>query len=344
MRQGEWGQGTKILDRLLKKHLLRVIDKTVDAFEARTAALGNDVVRRVGYVVATDRLLSSVSSRTPDQLFKGVSDEYWLWLNTEGYRINAELRGILPSLPPEYFQLVVASRTGDDTLLKAFPVYVQFRGLIETHYRPLADCEAILDFGCGWGRITRFFIKDLAAARLWGIDTWEAAVEHAKQSNRWSNFMTVNKVPPTSFDNDTFDVVFAYSVFSHLPEDLHAHWLAEFSRILKPGGLVIATTWGRNYIEHLESIRRGDAAPSWNELHSRKVKERFAGLGACVAEYDRGDFCHVDLGFEGYEDYGETMISKRYVLSHWARTFTVVDYIDDRARDPQNIIVVKKGT
>jgi len=238
----------------------------------------------------------------------------------------------------------VASRTGDDTFRKAFPVYVQFRGLIETHYRPLADCEAILDFGCGWGRITRFFIKDLAAARLWGIDTWEAAVEHAKQSNRWSNFMTVNKVPPTSFDNDTFDVVFASSVFSHLPEDLHAHWLAEFSRILKPGGLVIATTWGRNYIEHLESIRRGDAAPSWNELHSRKVKERFAGLGACVAEYDRGDFCHVDLGFEGYEDYGETMISKRYVLSHWARTFTVVDYIDDRARDPQNIIVVKKGT
>jgi hypothetical protein len=62
--------------------------------------------------------------------------------------------------------LVVASRTGDDTLLKAFPVYVQFRGLIETHYRPLADCEAILDFGCGWGRITLFFIKNLAPARL----------------------------------------------------------------------------------------------------------------------------------------------------------------------------------
>ena len=51
-------------------------------------------MRRVGYVVETDRLLSSVSSRTPDQLFKGVSDEYWLWLNTEGYRINAELRGV----------------------------------------------------------------------------------------------------------------------------------------------------------------------------------------------------------------------------------------------------------
>jgi len=38
------------------------------------------------------------------------------------------------------------------------------------------------------------------------------------------------------------------------------------------------------------------------------------------------------------------MISKRYILSHWAGAFTVVDYIEDRARDPQNIIVVKKGT
>jgi SAM-dependent methyltransferase len=329
----------------LKKHLLRFIDKTVDAFEARTAALGDDVVRRVGYVVETDRLLSSVSSRTPDQLFRGVSDEYWLWLNTEGYRINAELRRILPSLPSESFQYFVAGRTGDDTLLTAFPVYVQFRGLIETHYRPLANCEAILDFGCGWGRITRFFIKDLAPARLWGIDMWEAGVEHAKQTNPWSNFMTVNKMPPTSFDDDTFDVVFAYSVFSHISEDLHARWLGEFSRILKPGGLMIATTWGRNYIEYLESIRRGDvASPSWIEHHHRKVKERFPGLEACVAEYDRGDFCHVDSGIEGYEDYGETMISKRYVLSHWGGAFTVVDYIDDRARDPQNIILVKKGT
>jgi SAM-dependent methyltransferase len=89
--------------------------------------------------------------------------------------------------------------------------------------------------------------------------------------------MTVNKMSPTSFDDDTFDVVFAYSVFSHLSEDLYARWLAEFSRILKPGGLVIATTWGRNYIEHLESMRRGDAAPSWNELHYRKLRSASRG-------------------------------------------------------------------
>ena len=40
--------------------------------------------------------------------------------------------------------------------------------------------------------------------------------------------------------------------------------------------------------------------------------------------------------------YGETCIPKGYVLDHWMKNFTFVDFIIDRALSPQNVIVVAK--
>jgi len=60
------------------------------------------------YATALDRLLSSSSSMLPHELFKNASDDFWIWLNTEGYRTDHRLQKLLPGLPPEYFQGSVA--------------------------------------------------------------------------------------------------------------------------------------------------------------------------------------------------------------------------------------------
>ena len=336
-----------IIDRLLKRGARRIIDKVVEEVDRRlTVRLSEHadrIVERVGYHIELEKTLASAAGRSPHELFKDAGDDYWLWLNTEGCRASPELRGILPSLPPESSQLAVSSLTGDATLGQAFSVYTLFRTLIERHHSPLATCEAVLDFGCGWGRVSRFFLKDLTPAKLWGIESWKEQVEQAKRTNRWSNFVCVDKSPPTPLSAATFDVVFSYSVFSHLPEALHERWVAEFHRILRPGGLVIATTWGRNHIEFLERVKAGGAR-SWHDHYNRKIAERFPGRDVVLSAYDRGGFCHVDLDYAGYEDYGETMIPKAYVLQHWTRWFEFVDYIDDRQRCAQNVIVMRKAT
>ena len=335
-----------LIDRLLKRYARRVVEKVGEELDRRLAARldehGDRLIQRVAHCLRLERTLRAAAGQTPDQLFAGASDDYWLWLNTEGCRVSAELRGILPGLPADYYQLAVASLTGDGTLRQAFSVYALFRSLIEQHYGRLAACDALLDFGCGWGRVARFFLRDLPGERLWGIETWDEQVQQAKRTNRWSNFACIDRAPPAPFAPATFDVVFSYSVFSHLGEDLHRRWLSEFDRILKPGGLVIATTWGRDHIDFLERVKAG-RTQSWDDHYNRAVATRFPGRDAVLARYDRGEFCHLDLGYAGNEDYGETMIPKRYVMDHWTGPFSLVDFIEERDRCPQNVIVVRKG-
>jgi ubiquinone/menaquinone biosynthesis C-methylase UbiE len=97
----------------------------------------------------------------------------------------------------------------------------------------------------------RFFLREIEPHRLWGIDCLPAAIDVCTSTNRSAKFALVAPFPPTLFENDSLDLVFAYSVFSHLSEPAHLAWLGEFQRILKRGGLAILTTRSREYILRL---------------------------------------------------------------------------------------------
>jgi SAM-dependent methyltransferase len=51
-------------------------------------------------------------------------------------------------------------------------------------------------------------------------------------------------VPPLGFPNDTFDLIYALSVFTHLGEVGQLSWIRELRRIARPGGYVLITTHG----------------------------------------------------------------------------------------------------
>jgi len=73
-------------------------------------------------------------------------------------------------MPDEDVQLTFTGNIGDAVLLEGFSAYRVFKELYEVYVGPLATCENVLDFGCGWGRIIRFFLKDLDSIHLWGAD------------------------------------------------------------------------------------------------------------------------------------------------------------------------------
>src|SRR5438445_365600 len=49
-----------------------------------------------------------------------------------------------------------------------------------------------------------------------------------------------------------FAVVYALSVFTHLPEPLQNAWMQEIRRVVRPGGHVIFTTHGAHYLNELD--------------------------------------------------------------------------------------------
>jgi len=87
--------------------------------------------------------------------FKGLTDNQWL----DALSGDLAITGI-PSLPSKEIQLRFTGTSGKDTLTQAYGFY-----LLVKRYLPKTTNgkEKLLDFGCGWGRITRFWLKVFAA-------------------------------------------------------------------------------------------------------------------------------------------------------------------------------------
>ena len=272
----------------------------------------------------------------PHRRFAGVDDAFWYWLIRERYLERAELDGLLPGFPEEAIQVRFTGNSGELMLWQAFGAYRLFRALAADHGRPVPACEAVLDFGCGWGRIIRFFQKDLAASRLWGIDASPEMVALCRRHDPWSRFEEVSPSGPTAFADGTFDLVYAFSVFSHFSEEMHRRWLQEIRRILKPGGLFLATTRRRDFIEQsvLDRIRRPLAR------HPEAIAGMFADTRRWLAAYDEGRYCYEAL--PGMVGWGEACIPRAYVRRHWTASFTILDFVDDPRRCAQNVIVARR--
>lgn len=123
--------------------------------------------------------------------------------------------------------------------------------ILESHGIILGELRDILDFGCGCGRIIRHF-KDLKEANLYGTDYNLRLVEWCRQNLSFARFNVNQLKPPLPYKNESFDLVYARSVFTHLPEKLQVNWMTEIYRILKPGGVILLTTHGYQYQDALD--------------------------------------------------------------------------------------------
>lgn len=303
--------------------------------EARAAFYGLEMLQLNRHLPATIS-----PSITPQRLFGQVSDDMWFWLLTRGLRRHAALQQWLPAVPPADVQIRFTGTAGDPTLREGWQFYRLVKRVLARHNAALSTTSTVLDYGCGWGRIIRFFLKDVAPERLIGIDCFDEVIEICQQTNRWCQFELVAPSPPTHIPANSVDLVYCYSVFSHLAEAAHAEWLAEFKRILKPGGILVATTRPREFIPGCADVRRGDIT-----LGRTGAAAAFLDTESALAAYDRGEFCYSPVGGGGVLDssfYGETCIPLAYVQQHWSHDFVMLEWIDDRAQCHQNVIVVRK--
>lgn len=218
-------------------------------------------------------------------------------------------------IPPEEVQLKITASSGDEAVAAGERAFKVIRHMMRKHGRPPRDCDAILDFGCGWGRVIRHFD---GIENLWGIDVFDAAIQACRETIPFAHFEQTPELGPSPFDDQTFDVIYAYSVFTHLSEEAHLRWLEEFRRILKPGGLVIVTTLMRSFIAHCVQLTLEDPAAlaPWQQFAARCFQPSHEFLAA----YDRGEYVFSPKT----EHFGNTLIPREYVESRWP--FELLDW------------------
>ena len=161
----------------------------------------------------------------------------------------------------------------------------------------------MLDFGCGWGRLTRLLARDVAAG---------AAVRLRSRRRRSSTSAARPACPATlarseflperlPFD-EPFDLAFAFSVFTHLSEPAHERCLRALHAALRPGGVL---------------VRHGAAAgATWSVA---RLAARCTIRPATPSEPSHPQYAGGEM------TYGETVITLPYVRERWSELFELLD-------------------
>ena len=285
-----------------------------------------------------------VKTRNPLPVLAKLHDEEWLKVLIRS--INEPVfQGVeLPRFPSDELQRQFVGSVGEPTLREAFNFYRVIKSYASRLGRPLTHDSRILDFGCGWGRISRFFLKEVWADNLYGIDVDPLVIEICQTTFKYGNFTVVEPCPPTQFNSGSIDLIYAFSVFSHLAEWIHIKWVEEFSRILKPGGLLIVTTQGGSLLEFCRALRGQD---SYDNPYLESLARCFVDTKAALADYNAGKFLYSPTGGGNARPssfYGEAIIPQAYIEREWTKFLVFRDFIDDRGFLPQALVVLQKAT
>ncbi len=104
---------------------------------------------------------------------------------------------------------------------------------------------SIYELGCGTARLLRHF-RYIDGVRLVGSDVNPQMIEWCQANLPEMEFYHNELTPPLAFAEDnSFDLMLASSVFTHIPLETQELWLAEMQRILRPGGIFICSVLGQ---------------------------------------------------------------------------------------------------
>ncbi len=129
--------------------------------------------------------------------------------------------------------------------------FTGIRETLERHGYDIAQLGAVLDFGCGSGRVLRHW-HDQNGTRLHGSDYNPLLVDWCRENLGFAAYQVNDSKPPLDLPDGELDLVYAFSVFSHFDIEMQLAWMDELIRVVRPGGLIMFTVPGERWIALLE--------------------------------------------------------------------------------------------
>jgi SAM-dependent methyltransferase len=258
------------------------------------------------------------------------------------YRVKERLQSVgvkgggigpdgLPLPPPKLLFLVTGGTEATRFIESGRLTEESIRAALARAGAPLESLEAILDFGCGCGRVLRRWHS--LDARICGTDVSKSAIKWCRANLPFVEADVNRLEPPLGYGDASFDLVYANSVLTHLPVETQLAWRDEWRRVLRPGGHLIVTVHGEAYFEQLTNEERliyadGGCVVRWGEapgsnfcmtIHSPEfVRDRLA---------DGWEFVeHVPRGALGSPEQDLVVLRKRVCRGGTARPVSAADH------------------
>jgi len=209
-------------------------------------------------------------------------------------------------LPPAYLRVKVCGtippegyRAGGERHAQALVQMLAGTG------RDPAGTAAVLDFGCGCGRVIAAAQALLPSAKLFGTDAEADLIGWAQSHLQQATFQVNAPEPPLSYADAQFDFIYAISVFTHLDERQQFLWLDELYRVAAPGAILILTVHGTEEENKFEFVKN----TAWSDFFPEYYQTTFHG--------------------------------QAYIAQNWMRGFTLIEYLP-HAIGQQDAVVLRK--
>ena len=201
-----------------------------------------------------------------------------------------------PPLPPALLRAQIGPSHADARVfLESGRVQAGLvRDLLRENGTSIEDLDTILDWGCGCGRVLRHW-SVLDRTRVLGCDINSKMIDWCRENLPFAEVVVSGLDPPLPYEDSSLDLMYAFSVFTHLAEELQQAWIRESLRVLKPGGFLLMSTMGEYYLSRQRLSQSEREAFGRGELVV--LYERSAGTSLCSA-YHPPEYVHERLAGE----------------------------------------------
>jgi glycosyltransferase involved in cell wall biosynthesis/SAM-dependent methyltransferase len=265
-------------------------EPTVAVTPLERALSGIDEEIRSGHPLSPE-LLARIPLEVLGELYLGLRGEY------------RALLAALPSMAPAQVQ---RDWTGSDgpPLMEQSCAFVNAVVLAFQQQvgRPLGT-GGVLDYGCGWGRLLRLMLRYAPAPQIWGLDPWDRSIDLCREHRIPVKLAVSDYLPKALPVGETrFELIYAFSVFTHLSPSCALQVMTTLREYLKPDGLLAITVRPKEYWRAHRPLPAGMTPEAMMVLHR--------DVGFAFIPHDRPPI-------DGDVTYGDASYSLEYIRRAW---------------------------
>ncbi len=273
------------------------------------------------------RIDQRITGAAPDEipaLFRHIPLDAFgkLLLDVPGEFPN--IRSYLPRMPANEVQHTWTGNHGEALLVQSVAFVESLLGNYQSMTGRAVENAKILDYGCGWGRLLRLLSKYVSHDRLFGVDPWDQSIAKCRECGVKGNLAQSDYVPRSLPFQEKFNLIFAFSVFTHLSEKTALVVQNTLRDHLADDGLLAITVRPKEY---------------W------RVHENGRLAGRMIPRHERTGYAFVPHNLppiDGEITYGDSSMTLEYIRGRWKRWSIAA--IDWNMIDPFQLILFLRPT
>ena len=188
----------------------------------------------------------------------------------------------------------------------------------------------ILDFGCGYGRVTRYIAALYPDSKIVASDVLKDGVDFCCETFGCTAHYSAATIEAIQFD-EQFDLIFVGSVFTHIDERRAVLLLDLLASSLTNDGILIFTTHGRKMVN--------------NVVHGKQHNAMKDKTLVCLKDYMNRGYGYADYKKKYYDDpvgYGTSLTDPSWIFNRISEReqITLLSFQERAWNDHQDVTMI----